>query len=69
MTPLLVGSEISKTNHLNFQFFRDGIRNGDYFVGIIYLMETSTPFVSIRFILSKFKVSSSRFQSFPFYFL
>lgn len=38
------------------QFFRDGLRNGDFFMGTVYLMEASTPFVCMRFILSKFKV-------------
>jgi len=39
------------------QFFRDKLEPGDFFVGIIYMMECSTPFVSLRFILSKLKVS------------
>jgi len=40
-------------------FYRDGIHNGDFFVGIVYMMEASTPFVSFRFILSKLKMKSS----------
>ncbi|CAG7722765.1 unnamed protein product [Allacma fusca] len=40
-------------------WYRDEIMSGDFFVGIIYMMETSTPFVSIRFILSKLKMKST----------
>ena len=39
------------------QFYRDPVEPGDFFVGVMYMMEFSTPFVSIRFILSKLKVS------------
>jgi len=40
-------------------WYRDEAIRGDFFVGILYLMETSTPFVSLRFILSKFRMKSS----------
>ncbi|ODN04213.1 Protein FAM57A [Orchesella cincta] len=40
-------------------FFRDGVKNGDFFMGTVYLMEASTPFVCLRFILSKFRMKSS----------
>jgi hypothetical protein len=43
------------------QFYRDPVEPGDFFVGVMYMMEFSTPFVSIRFILSKLKVSDPPF--------
>jgi len=41
-------------------FYRDKLEPGDFFVGIIYMMECSTPFVSLRFVLSKLKMKNSQ---------
>ena len=40
-----------------FQYLRGGL--GDCFFGFVYLMEASTPFVSLRGILSKIGLKSS----------
>lgn len=43
----------------SFQYLRGGL--GDCFFGFIYLMEASTPFVSLRGVLSKLGLKDSRF--------
>lgn len=49
---------MTKFKELNLQYLRGGL--GDCFFGYIYLMEASTPFVSLRGILSKIGLKNSK---------